>query len=109
MTIIKNPTKKTTNLSKTAANDAAIDDFISGAPDAATASPSRVKKGRKVQITLTITEPLLNRVDRLADQLGQSRAAVINLAVVQMLKSGLNIEGGNITWLVDQNDSFRGS
>jgi hypothetical protein len=73
---------------------AAIDAFISGAPDAVVASPRRVKKGRKVQITLTITEPLLARVDKLADQLGQSRAAVINLAVVQMLASGLSIDGG---------------
>jgi hypothetical protein len=37
-------------------------------------------QGRKVQITLTIAEPLLDRVDELAGQIGQSRAAVINLA-----------------------------
>lgn len=49
--------------------------------------------GRKVQITLTIAEPLLDRVDELAGQIGQSRAAVINLAVMQMLQSGLRIEG----------------
>jgi metal-responsive CopG/Arc/MetJ family transcriptional regulator len=46
-----------------------------------------------VQITLTIAEPLLDRVDELAGQIGQSRAAVINLAVMQMLQSGLRIEG----------------
>jgi ATP-dependent DNA helicase RecQ len=56
-------------------------------------APRRVRKGRKVQITLTITEPLLDRVDELASQIGQSRAAVINLAVMQMLQSGLRIEG----------------
>lgn len=55
--------------------------------------PRRVRKGRKVQITLTIAEPLLDRVDELAGQIGQSRAAVINLAVMQMLQSGLRIEG----------------
>lgn len=78
----------------------AADQFISGAPDAgATATkeeqepPKRVRKGSKVQISLTIAEPLLDRVDQLAAQLGQSRAAVINLAVMQMLQSGLRIEG----------------
>jgi len=85
-------TKKPTPAATTAA-----DAFISGAPDAAvTASetPRRVRKGRKVQITLTIAEPLLARVDELAGYLGQSRAAVIILAVVQMFETGLRIEGG---------------
>ena len=64
------------------------------APDADVGTsqvPRRVRKGRKVQITLTITEPLLERVDELAGQLGQSRAAVINLAVVQMLERGVRL------------------
>ena len=90
MAIVKKPAKKAITPPK----DKKADDFINGAPDAAAASPSRVKKGRKVQITLTIAEPLLERVEKLADQLGQNRAAVINLAIVQMLESGLNIESG---------------
>ena len=64
--------------------------FISGAPDAA---PRRVRKGKKVQITLTLTEPLLDRVDELAAKLGQSRAAVINLAIYQSLENGVRIDG----------------
>ncbi|WP_270668110.1 MULTISPECIES: hypothetical protein [unclassified Aeromonas] len=91
MAITKKPTKPAQD-----ATAAAADAFISGAPDAAAATPEaprRVRKGRKVQITLTITEPLLDRVDELASQIGQSRAAVINLAVMQMLQSGLRIEG----------------
>ena len=87
-------TKKPPTLGTTTA---AADAFISGAPDAAAATPEaprRVRKGRKVQITLTIAEPLLDRVDELAGQIGQSRAAVINLAVMQILQSGLRIEGG---------------
>jgi hypothetical protein len=91
MVITKKPTKSTP------AATAAVDAFIFGAPDAtavASEVPRRVRKGRKVQITLTITELLLARVDELAGQLGQSRAAVINLAVVQMLETGLRIEGG---------------
>ncbi|RUR51956.1 CopG family transcriptional regulator [Vreelandella populi] len=86
MTIIKKPIKTTP--------EAAAEAFISGAPDAATTSdgPRRVRKGKKVQITLTIAEPLLDRVDELAGEIGQSRAGVINLAVIQMLQSGLRIE-----------------
>ena len=92
MAITKKPTKPAQD-----ATAAAADAFISGAPDAAAATPEaprRVRKGRKVQITLTIAEPLLERVDGLAGQLGQSRAAVINLAVVQMLERGLRLGAG---------------
>ena len=88
MAITRKPTKPTPD-AKTAAADA----FISAAPDASSDAPRRVRKGRKVQITLTITEPLLARVDGLAGQLGQSRAAVINLAVMQMLQTGLRLDG----------------
>lgn len=73
--------------------------FISGAPDAGAqapaadqASPKYVRKGKKLQITLTISQPLLERVDELAAKMGQSRAAVINLAVFQGLENGLRIE-----------------
>ena len=75
----------------------AADDFIAAAPDAAADAPQPkkpryVQKGNKLQITLTITRPMLERVDALAAKLGQSRAAVINLAVFQSLESGLRIE-----------------
>ena len=83
MTIIKKP--------QTIKASSEMDAFISGAPDATI--PRRVHKGSKVQITLTIAEPLLLRIDTLAEQLGQSRAALINLAVVQMLATGLRIDG----------------
>lgn len=73
------------------------DDFIAAAPDAAaettSTQPKYVKKGKKLQITLTIAQPLLERVDELAAKLGQSRAAVINLAVYQSLENGLSIDG----------------
>lgn len=76
------------------------DDFISGAPDGAAETdprkPKYVKKGKKLQITLTIAQPLLERVDELAAKLGQSRAAVINLAVYQSLESGLSINGESV-------------
>ena len=89
MSIVKKPRKP--------GGDAAVDSFISGAPDAKPPSkpaPRRVRKGNKVQITLTIAEPMLDRVDEMAAEIGQSRAAVINLAVMQMLQSGVRITGG---------------
>jgi len=51
-----------------------------------------VKKGNKQQISLTITPALLAKVDELAAQLGQSRAAVINLAIYRMVEHGVTIE-----------------
>ena len=74
----------------------AANEFISGAPDAAhiqeSHKPKYVKKGKKLQITLTITQPILERVDAMAERLGQSRAAIINLAIFQGLESGLQID-----------------
>lgn len=99
MAITKRPAKPT---------PADIEAFISGAPDASVSTttvapadkqpqqisaPKRVKKGKKVQITLTITEAMLERVDERAGQIGQSRAAWINLAIAQMLESGLKLDG----------------
>ena len=52
-----------------------------------------VKKGNKQQISLTITPGLLAKVDELADKLGQSRAAVINMALYQAIERGLDIDG----------------
>ena len=82
MTITKRPPKSTS-----------ADAFISAAPDVSGA-PRRVRKGKKVQITLTITEPMLARIDEQAGKLGQSRAAVINLAIFQALENGLILRGG---------------
>ncbi len=74
----------------------AMDDYIAGAPDAAKAEVTpakreRFKVGKKLQITLTITPDLLEQVDALASKLGQTRAAVINLAIYQGLESGLSV------------------
>ncbi|KAE8436895.1 ribbon-helix-helix protein, CopG family [Vreelandella piezotolerans] len=64
------------------------DAFISGAPDAE-AKPRGVRKGNKRQISLTITPALLQRVDELAAELGQSRAAIINMAIYRAVEHGL--------------------
>ncbi len=76
-------------------DQAAADAFISGAPDSAASVPKArgVKKGNKQQISLTIAPALLLKVDELAEQLGQSRAAVINLAIHRAVEHGLIVDG----------------
>jgi len=61
--------------------------------EATTASPKYVRKGKKIQITLTIAQPLLEEVDSLAQKLGLSRAAVINLSINQGMLHGINVSG----------------
>lgn len=65
-----------------------VDNFISGAPDAEV-KPRGVKKGNKQQISLTIAPALLLKIDALADELGQSRAAIINMAIYRAVEHGL--------------------
>ncbi|MEX8193117.1 ribbon-helix-helix protein, CopG family [Comamonas guangdongensis] len=45
-----------------------------------------VWKGERLQISHTITPDLLSKVDQLAAAMGQSRAAVINLAIYRLLE-----------------------
>ena len=72
---------------KTTKQEAATADFIAGAPDSGTATKG-VKKGNKQQISLTMTPALLAKVDALAEKMGQSRAAVINMAVYRVVEAG---------------------
>lgn len=73
------------------ADNAAADAFISGAPDASKAQAPR--REVKKLISLKIAPTLLERVDQLAAELGQSRAAVINLAIHRAVERGLEIDG----------------
>lgn len=59
--------------------------FIAAAPDAAGAKG--VGRGTKRQITLTIAPELLAKVDALAARMGQSRAALINLAIYRTVEA----------------------
>ncbi len=77
---------------KAKAPPAASEAFITGAPDAA-ARPRGVRKGNRQQISLTIAPALLEKVDALAAELGQSRAALINMAIYRAVEHGLVIEG----------------
>lgn len=62
--------------------------FISSAPDAA-ATKAGVQRRTKQQITLTITPELLEKVDNMAKRMGQSRAALINLAIYRTVEGGV--------------------
>jgi len=66
----------------------AVEAFISRAPDGDGSVRKGVIKGRKEQITLTIAPDMLGKVDELARRMGQSRAAVINLAIFRLLEPG---------------------
>lgn len=55
--------------------------------------PRGVKKGNKRQISLNIAPALLQRVDELAAELGQSHAALITIAVYRAVEHGLIIDG----------------
>jgi hypothetical protein len=64
------------------------EDFISGAPDAAASKVRKgVTRGKKEQITLTIAPDMLTKVDTLAERMGQSRAAVINMAIFRLVSA----------------------
>ncbi|MHB1562636.1 MAG: ribbon-helix-helix domain-containing protein [Leptospirillum sp.] len=70
----------------------AAEDFIKAAPDAGV--PAGEEKDRKkIQISLTISPELLKAVDEKARKSGLSRAALINLAIHQMISSGVNLPG----------------
>ena len=75
----------------TVADNDAAEVFISGAPDAPKAQSAR-REAKKL-ISLKIAPTLLERVDQLAAELGQSRAAVINLAIHRAVERGLEFDG----------------
>ncbi|WP_054287269.1 ribbon-helix-helix domain-containing protein [Gulbenkiania mobilis] len=72
----------------------AVDAFISGAPDAPKSTGRGIRKGRKEQITIALAPALLDRLDARAAALGQSRSALIGLAIAQALESGFGGIGG---------------
>lgn len=71
------------------------DQFIGGAPDSGEKKPAikGVRKGNKQQISLTIKPELLEKIDQLSDDLGLSRASLINLAIHRAIEHGLIIDG----------------
>ena len=79
---ITKPTRK-----PAASTNQQADEFISGAPDSQSKAKG-VRKGNRQQISLTIAPDLLNKVDELAAKMGQSRAAVINMAIYKAVEEG---------------------
>lgn len=69
-----------------------VDAFISGAPDAVRA-PKPTMLGNKRQISLTINPALLDKVDAMAAEMGQTRAGIINMAIYRMVEHGVTIDG----------------
>ena len=71
---------------------AAVDAFVTGAPDAGKAPPTvyekGIAKGHKRQISLTIAPDLLRRVDERAAAAGIGRAAFISMAIYRALEDG---------------------
>lgn len=51
--------------------------------------PKSSKKLHKQQISVTINPGLLKRIDAMAEESGQSRAAMINMAIFQMSQQGI--------------------
>lgn len=66
-------------------DERAVDEFL----DSASGIKKEPSAKKKKQITLTISESLLQSVDEAAHELGLSRAAYINAAVSTALKNGL--------------------
>jgi hypothetical protein len=83
MTITKNPKPK-------ASTEKAINNFINQAPDGN--KVKRIRKGKKIQISITIDEEIIDQVDTRAKQRGQSRTGFICLAVAQALEKGFHLE-----------------
>ncbi|NMG17714.1 CopG family transcriptional regulator [Aromatoleum bremense] len=69
--------------------DAAVDAFISGAPDAAPKLRG-VKKGNRQQISLTIAPALLMKLDKLAEAHGLTRSAAISMAIHRAIEAELS-------------------
>ncbi|CAI1209278.1 CopG family transcriptional regulator [Serratia marcescens] len=90
MAIVR-PTKKHT----TPAEDSAAEAFINSAPDGAATRRKGVVKGKRQQITLTIDPEILDRLDVKAAEDGVSRAALINIAIRQLLNRGATVGGGS--------------
>ena len=70
----------------------AVDAFIAGAPDAVRV-PRPTMLGNKRQISLTIAPALLEKVDAMAAEMGQTRAGIINMAIYRMVEHGVAIDG----------------
>ncbi|MGC1086457.1 ribbon-helix-helix domain-containing protein [Pantoea agglomerans] len=70
-----------------------IEKFINDAPDGKKAEKRGVKKGQREQITVTFDTAIIAQLDDLALHEGLSRAALIRMAVRQLLDKGAQVGG----------------
>lgn len=74
-------------------DQAQIDKFINEAPDGNKVEKRGVKKGQREQITVTFDSVMITKLDELAMHEGLSRAALIRMAVRQLLDKGTKVGG----------------
>lgn len=70
-----------------------IERFINDAPDGNKPEKRGVKKGQREQITVTFDTNIISQLDDLAQHEGLSRAALIRMAVRQLLDKGAQVGG----------------
>ena len=74
-----------------------LSEFISGAPDSAvrrSRQPAKgVFRGTRRQITITLPPDLLEKVDRVARGVGQTRTSFINTCLWRAVEYGISIDG----------------
>lgn len=71
----------------------AAEAFIDRAPDSQKTKGRGIKKGKKEQVAVLIAPDLLDRIDKAADNMGLSRSALLCMAALQFLQSGLKLKG----------------
>lgn len=86
--------KKPTVISTFNPSSQAADAFIEAAPDGARSEPKkasngRVYKQRKVPVSFTAEQDLLNAFDQKAAELGMSRASLLALAMSRVIREEL--------------------
>ncbi|PWV59211.1 ribbon-helix-helix domain-containing protein [Pantoea ananatis] len=74
-------------------DQADIERFINEAPDGNKPEKRGVKKGQREQITVTFDTNIISQLDDLAQHEGLSRAALIRMAVRQLLDKGAQVGG----------------
>ena len=63
--------------------------FVSSAPDAKPRERAGRSAPRRQQITITIPPDMLQRLDTLAEQTGQTRAGLLLLGAARLLRDGV--------------------
>ena len=63
--------------------------FIASAPDAKPRERAAKSAPRRQQITITIPPDMLQRLDALAEQTGQTRAGLLLLGAARLLRDGV--------------------